>query len=168
MAYRLQVDGCGVEAQLVALRPRLSVRLGTVLHDVCAADAGFATGEFTLTVDGVAHQGWRCTLGDEVYVRLQGRTFAVRFVRHEPKSAGAAAQDHIRASMPGAVVAVHCEAGQAVQAGDKLLTLESMKLQMTIVSAHPAVVQQVHVVAAAVFERGALLVSLLPGESRET
>jgi biotin carboxyl carrier protein len=36
--------------------------------------------------------------------------------------------------MPGVVVAVQCESGQAVKTGDKLLTLESMKLQMTIVA----------------------------------
>jgi biotin carboxyl carrier protein len=40
-----------------------------------------------------------------------------------------------------------------------------MKLQMTIVASHPGVVAQVHVQAAAVFERGALLVSFARQET---
>jgi biotin carboxyl carrier protein len=82
------------------------------------------------------------------------------------RTASPEALDEIRASMPGVVVAVQCESGQAVKTGDKLLTLESMKLQMTIVALRDATVQQVHVTPAAVFERGALLVSLVPEESR--
>jgi 3-methylcrotonyl-CoA carboxylase alpha subunit len=166
MAYRLQVDGREVEAQIVARRPELGVRIGAVRHRVCVQHD--AADEFALSVDGVGYRGWRCRVGDEVHVRLEGRTYVVRLVGHESKAASAEALDEIRASMPGVVVAVQCESGQAVKTGDKLLTLESMKLQMTIVALRDATVQQVHVTPAAVFERGALLVSLVPEESRES
>jgi biotin carboxyl carrier protein len=42
-----------------------------------------------------------------------------------------------------------------------------MKLQMTIVASRDATVQEVHVSSEAVFDRGALLVSLAPQGSRE-
>jgi 3-methylcrotonyl-CoA carboxylase alpha subunit len=94
-----------------------------------------------------------------VQVRLNGHTYTIHFARRQHAAGGTAGQEEIRASMPGVVVAVHAAAGQPVQGGDRLLTLESMKLQMTIVAAHPGVVEQVHVQPEAVFERGALLVS---------
>jgi biotin carboxyl carrier protein len=165
MPYRLQLDARDIEVQILARRPLLRVRIGATDH--AAATASAAADEFALTLDGVLYQGWRCTVGDEVHVRLDGRTYVVRFVRRDAKGGGAAAQDEICASMPGVVVAVHCQPGQAVQAGDDLLTLESMKLQMTIVASRAGTVHAVHVAPETVFERGALLVSLAPEEARD-
>ncbi len=165
MPYRIQLDGRDIEVQILGLRPVLRVRIGAVEHTAATTPA--AADEFALTVDGVPYQGWRCTVGDEVHVRLEGRTYTARFVRREARAEGAGAEDEIRASMPGVVVGVHCEPGQAVAAGERLLTLESMKLQMTIVASRAAEVQAVHVAPEAVFERGALLVSLRPPEVRE-
>ena len=163
MARHIQVDGADIEVQIVARRPQLRVRLGAVQHVV---EAPAAAGEkFSLTVDGVAFHGWRCNAGDDLQVRLNGRTYTVHFVRRQHAAAGAGGQEEIRASMPGVVVAVHAAAGQAVKGGDRLLTLESMKLQMTIVATHEGVVAEVHVKPEAVFERGALLVSFVPQES---
>jgi 3-methylcrotonyl-CoA carboxylase alpha subunit len=157
MSYRIQVDGADTEVEIRARRPRLRVRVGDAEH---ALDAFEARGqEFTLTLDGVSHRGWRCVSGDDIQVRLDGRTYTVHIVRRRQAAGAGQGQEEIRASMPGVVVAVHVAAGQTVRTGDKLLTLESMKLQMTIVAAHEAVVAQVHLAPEAVFERGALLVS---------
>jgi 3-methylcrotonyl-CoA carboxylase alpha subunit len=165
MSYRIRVEGRETEAEIVALRPRLQVRLGEQQHEIAAPRA--AGERFELTVDGVAYSGWRCRHGDAVYVRLRGRTYAVELLRHEARGEGAAAQEQVRASMPGIVVAVHCKEGQRVMTGEPLVTLESMKLQMTVVASHQGTVRQVHVVPEAVFERGALLVSLAHEEAQE-
>jgi 3-methylcrotonyl-CoA carboxylase alpha subunit len=166
MTRHLQVDGQETEVQILARRPQLRVQVGAGEHLVTAADAGGE--QFGITVDGVAYRGWRCSAGDDLQVRLNGRTYTVHFVRRLHLAAGAEGQEEIRASMPGVVVAVHAAAGQAVASGDKLLTLESMKLQMTIVASHPGVVAQVHVQPEAVFERGALLVSFARQETSPT
>jgi biotin carboxyl carrier protein len=142
------------------------VQVGATEHVVQAPDAGGE--QFSIMVDGVAYRGWRCSAGDDLQVRLNGRTYTVHFVRRLHLAAGAEGQEEIRASMPGVVVAVHAAAGQGVASGDKLLTLESMKLQMTIVASHPGVVAQVHVQPEAVFERGALLVSFARQETPPT
>lgn len=163
MTRRLQVDGQDTEVQILARRPQLRVQVGAAEHLVEAPDAG--GGQFSITVDGVAYRGWRCSAGDDLQVRLNGRTYTVHLVRRQHAAAGAEGQEEIRASMPGVVVAVHAIPGQSVAGGDKLLTLESMKLQMTIVASHPGVVAQVHVQAEAVFERGALLVSFARQET---
>jgi biotin carboxyl carrier protein len=166
MAYRVQVDGQDNDVQIVARRPQLRVQVGAAQHAVEAADAGGA--EFTLMVDGVAYRGWRCSAGDDLQVRLNGRTYTVHLIRRRQAAGGGEGQEEVRASMPGVVVAVHAVAGQAVRGGDKLLTLESMKLQMTIVASHEGVVAQIHVNPEAVFERGALLVSFAPQETPES
>jgi biotin carboxyl carrier protein len=161
--YYLQVDGRESEVQVSALRPQLRVRSGPLECTVryAAEDAGGES--FGLTLDGVAYRGWRYQAGDSVYVRFAGRTYLVQLGRLRRADA-TSAQEQVRASMPGVVVAVHCMTGQQVQAGERLLTLESMKLQMTVVASHAATVRQLHVAPEAVFERGALLVSLSPAQ----
>lgn len=163
MARRIQVDGEDTEVQIIARRPQLRVRVGAAEHVVAAADDGAE--QFSITVDGIHHRGWRCSAGDDLQVRLNGRTYTVHFVRRQRAAGGAQGQEEIRASMPGVVVAVHAAAGQAVKGGDRLLTLESMKLQMTVVASHEGVVADVHVAPEAVFERDALLVSFARQES---
>jgi 3-methylcrotonyl-CoA carboxylase alpha subunit len=160
---RFEVDGCAGEAEIIARRPRLLLRLGESRHAVIAGEDGAA--RFELTLDGVGYRGWRYVSGDAVHVRLNGRTYIVTFPRRITKGEGAAAQHEVRASMPGVVIAVHAGPGERVAAGDKLLTLESMKLQMTVVASHASTVREVHVTPEAVFERGALLVSF---EQEET
>jgi acetyl/propionyl-CoA carboxylase alpha subunit len=158
VTHSFKVDGREGEAQIVALRPSLRIRLGQQLHSVTGVHTEGA--QFEICLDGISYRGWHCTVGDVVHVRLNGRTYLVHLDGRTLAAAGAAAENEVRASMPGVVVAVHCEPGQQLQAGDQLLTLESMKLQVTVVASHAATVQQVHVVADTVFERGALLVSL--------
>jgi biotin carboxyl carrier protein len=152
-----ELDGRAGEAEIIGRRPQLQLRLGEARHQVQGAPGGAA--RFEISVDGVTYRGWRYVAGDAVHVRLRGRTYIVEFPRRARQGAGAATQDEIRSSMPGVVIAVHARAGERVQAGDKLLTLESMKLQMTVVASHASIVREVHVLPEAVFERGALLVS---------
>jgi 3-methylcrotonyl-CoA carboxylase alpha subunit len=163
MNLTFEVEGQAGEAEIIARRPQLLLRLGESRHAVSAGEDG-AT-RFALTVDGVSYSGWRYLAGDSVHVRLNGRTYIVGFPRRIRKGEGVSAQDEVRASMPGVVIAVHAHAGERVAAGDKLLTLESMKLQMTVVASHASTVREIHVTAEAVFERGALLVSFEPAET---
>ena len=157
MPYRLRIGGRDVAAEITARRPQLLLRIGEVR---CALESARIAGdEFELTVDGVRYRGYWCAGADEVQVRLNGHTYRVERPRAALAATAAAADEELRASMPGVVVAVHCAADQRLAAGDKLLTLESMKLQMTLLASHAARVRQVHVAPQAVFERGALLVS---------
>jgi acetyl/propionyl-CoA carboxylase alpha subunit len=118
------------------------------------------TGAFELTIDGTIYRGWRYVTGSEVYIRLGARTFIINSAAAGSSTSGATNPQHqLRADMPGVVVAVHCETGQAVESGDPLLTIESMKLQATLLASHQAVVECVHTAVETAFERGALLVS---------
>jgi acetyl/propionyl-CoA carboxylase alpha subunit len=151
--------------EITGRRPQLAVRIDETVHGVSGCqslNAMSIDGAFELTVDGTPYSGWRCVVGNDVYVRLGGRTFILsRAMDASATASGASSQHETRADMPGVVVAVHCEVGQAVSRGDKLITIESMKLQATLVASHEAVVECVHVSAESAFERGALLVSFV-------
>ena len=163
MSYRVSIGGREILAEITGRRPQLAVRVDGNVHDVSESQSRELMnidGEFELAVDGTRYSGWRCVVGDDVFVRLAGRTFTLRRILDaSAAAAGASSQNETRADMPGVVIAVHCEAGQAVNRGDKLVTIESMKLQATLVASHEAVVERIHVCAESAFERGALLVS---------
>ncbi|HUA89235.1 MAG TPA: biotin/lipoyl-containing protein [Steroidobacteraceae bacterium] len=156
MAWKPWFDEREVGVDITARRPSLRVRIGETTHEV--EEGAAAEGRFELRVDGGRYRGWRWAAGDAVYVRLNGRTFEARLPRRAAGGEAAGARDAILASMPGVVVAVECAPGQAVEAGERLLTIESMKLQMTIVASHAATVAAVPVAAGSAFERGAPLV----------
>ncbi|RKP50219.1 acetyl/propionyl/methylcrotonyl-CoA carboxylase subunit alpha [Pararobbsia silviterrae] len=72
---------------------------------------------------------------DSVHVFANGD--ASRFDWHDPLAhAGDAEHDggRLTAPMPGKVVAIHVEAGQAVEKGQALLVIEAMKMEHTIVA----------------------------------
>ena len=163
MSYRVLMSGREILVEITGRRPQLAVRVDGIVQGVSdpqCLNAMSIDGAFELTVDGTSYSGWRCVVGNDVYVRLGGRTFILsRVMDASAIASGASSQHETRADMPGVVVAVHCEPGQAVSRGDKLVTIESMKLQATLVASHEAVVECVHVSAESAFERGALLVS---------
>jgi 3-methylcrotonyl-CoA carboxylase alpha subunit len=157
MTYRIRIADRDIEAEIVARRPQLHVRIDGTVHKVAAvATAGH---EIDLTVDGIRHRGWRYRVGNEVHVWLNGTTSRLRFEETLSRAGQTSGQQEVRADMPGIVVALHCEPGQSLRPGDKLLTMESMKLQVTLVASHESTVDRIHVAPDTTFDRGALLVS---------
>ncbi len=55
--------------------------------------------------------------------------------------------DHIGAPMPGLVVTIAAEKGKHIKAGERLLTLEAMKMETTIYADHDGVIDAVYVKA---------------------
>ena len=159
--YRVRVDDQDVVVGLAHRRPCLRLQIGSTIHTVVESSREVGA-FFELTLDGIVYRGWRYAVSNEVHVRIGARTFIVSCGEADSEAAGRDGQQHeSRADMPGVVVAVHCEAGQAVASGDKLITIESMKLQATLVASHDAVVERVHVGLETAFERGAVLVSFV-------
>lgn len=159
MSYSVHLDETRIALDILRRRPELCIKIDDAVHTV--VEVSRAGTEFEVVIDGVVHGGWRCQVGNEVWVRLGGRNFVVRRSESESdEAADSSARSLVRAEMPGIVVAVHCQAGQSVQTGDKLLTMESMKLQVTLTASHAAVVEQIHVAPEVTFARGALLVTL--------
>ena len=107
------------------------------------------------------------TRGDEVYVHLDGETYQLTYehpLERLAHAAHGAAEDSLRAPMPGSLVVVHARAGQQVAKGEALLVMESMKMETTLTAARDGVVAAVHYAPGQTFDRDALLLSLAPPE----
>ena len=126
-------------------------------------------GEFLLELDGATHRLWLAANGDETFIHLDGRSWCVRALEGEAGgtgSGGAAREDTVTAPMPGVVLSVHVGEGEAVQRGQPLLVIESMKMETTIAAWRDGVVAKLHCGKGDTFNRKAPLVTLEP--ARET
>lgn len=66
----------------------------------------------------------------------------------------------VRSEMVGKVWSVSATVGDAIEAGDELLTLESMKMEIPIVAPLSGVIAAVHVAEGQVIAPGDLLASI--------
>jgi biotin carboxyl carrier protein len=141
------------------------LRIGEVEHRAALRQLG--AGEYRLEVDGLAHRAWIAVRGDAIHVHLGGRSWTVESVDElaETASAGGGAPDTAEAPMPGTVVRVLVQAGDAVTRGQTLLVIESMKMETAIVAWREGVVATVHRPLGSTFNRKAPLVSLEPKSS---
>ena len=73
--------------------------------------------------------------------------------------AGSVVKD-VKAPMPGLVLDVAVNAGQAVEKGDKLLILEAMKMENVIKSDGEGVVKAVHINQGEAVDKGQLLIEM--------
>jgi 3-methylcrotonyl-CoA carboxylase alpha subunit len=100
--------------------------------------------------------------GDTIYVQLRGRS--VKINRVDPTrpatSAGSGGAGVSHAPMPGVVVSLLVNVGQNVKAGDVLLVIESMKLQITIFADLDAEVAELPLAVGQTFQRNDMLVRL--------
>jgi len=121
-------------------------------------------GSAMLTVNGRSEKVLVATRGDDVYIHLGGVAYQLRYEhplqRLAAQSQGSA-DDHVRAPMPGSLVALHAKPGQAVVRGESLLVMESMKMETTIAAPRDGVIEAVHFAVGQTFDRDALLLSLV-------
>jgi pyruvate carboxylase len=115
-----------------------------------------------LTVGDAHHDGTRSVFFElngqprEVTVSDRSLQSAVaERLKADPKNA-----KQIGASMPGLVVVVAVQPGDQIVAGQKLLVLEAMKMETTILAEADSKVAEVHVVAGAQVEAGDLLMTM--------
>jgi biotin carboxyl carrier protein len=142
--------------EIVARRPELRVRVAEREYDV--VDQG-SEEIVSVLIDGEVHRGFRFVDRDRIWVRTAGRTFVVERVNPIAAATGGkgSSKGELVSDMPGTVVAVHVKEGDHVAAGDALLTIESMKLQITVGAERDGVVARIAVEPNATFDRGALL-----------
>jgi len=103
----------------------------------------------------------------KVFFELNGQPRVIRVPNRAVKAATTARPKaaegnpaHVGAPMPGSVASVTVTAGQAVNAGDLLLTIEAMKMETGIHADRAAVVRAVHVHPGSQIEAKDLLIEL--------
>lgn len=103
--------------------------------------------------------------GDRVFIHLGGSDYELAYTPVLERLAHAshgAADDQIRAPMPGTVISVDAVPGSAVTRGQGLMVMESMKLETTVSAPRDGVLKAIHVARGQTFDRDALLIEFEP------
>ena len=124
---------------------------------------------YSLIVDGKSHEAYAAQGENNWQVLLRGRLYPILVEDEREKrlrsAAGAGVAEtgefHLRAPMPGLVVAIPVEEGQAVKKGQVLLILESMKMQNELKSTRDGTIGRVRVKAGETVEQKQTLLSVM-------
>lgn len=104
-------------------------------------------------------------LGENRYqVWLAGQTFNVETAPAGPRRAGGPAGgssgNQLKATMPGTILQVKVKVGDAVEVGQPLIVMESMKMELTLESPGTGTVAEIPASPGQLVEVGALLLRL--------
>ena len=102
--------------------------------------------------------------GNRYQIWLSGHVYEVELASSGPKRAGAGAatsNEHtLKSSMPGTILSVKVKKGEEVAAGQPLIIMESMKMELTLNSPRAGKVAKVLVHPGKMVELGATLLEL--------
>ncbi|MEM1413752.1 MAG: biotin/lipoyl-containing protein [Myxococcota bacterium] len=160
MKYRVTIDGeeRDVDVQITE-GGSVTVSLDGSPVDV---DVTRVPGGVSMRLDGKVwdvHVGGpsdKMTVAANVH-RTTARVESERQRARKARGAGAAAAKELRAPMPGRIVEVFVEAGQAIEAGAPLIVIEAMKMQNELRAETAGTVAGVEVAAGQNVEGNALL-----------
>src|SRR5687767_3071562 len=118
-------------------------------------------GRFEVTTDTGRDVAYGVRAGAATWVFLDGRVY---FVDSQRPAAGARARHHAEAAlaapMPATVVAINVAPGQDVKAGDVLIVLEAMKMELAVTAPHDARVRAIACKVGELVQAGVPLVEL--------
>ena len=135
----------------------------------------------TVTIDGQAYQvraisagAWHVSSGsssavvyaarddDACWVHVDGRVHRVEISRTgvAPRRKTSAGEHALAAPMPATVLSLVAKVGQAVRAGDTVLMLEAMKMELPVRAPRDGVVAAIHCRQGELVQPGVILVDL--------
>ena len=124
---------------------------------------------YSLVIDGRSYEAYIYEDEMDWQVLLRGDLYTVRVEDEREKrlraaaggvAAGATGEFHLKAPMPGLIVAIPAVEGQAVQKGDNLVILESMKMQNELKCPRPGTVSRIKVKPGDSVEQNQILVTV--------
>ena len=124
---------------------------------------------YSLIVDGRSHESYIYQGDDNWQVLMRGRLYPVKVEDEREKRLRAAAgagvaetgEFHLRAPMPGLVVAIPVTEGQEVKRGQVILILESMKMQNELKAPRDGTIGRIRVRAGESVEQKQTLLSMV-------
>jgi len=124
---------------------------------------------YSLIVDGKSHESYVQQGDDNWQVLLRGRLYPVIVEDEREKRLRAAAgsgvaessEFHLKAPMPGLVVAIPVEEGQLIKKGQVILILESMKMQNELKSPRDGTMGRIRVRVGESVEQKQTMLSVL-------
>lgn len=164
MKYITTIEGQEFEVEVV---DEHHIRVGDRLLQV---DFESVSGQpmFSLIVDGKSYESFVYPGDEDWQVLLRGRQYQVKVEDEREKRLRAAAgagvaeggEFHLKAPMPGLIVAIPVSEGQAVEKGQVLLILESMKMQNELKAPRAGTIGRVRVKAGESVEQKQTLLSV--------
>jgi biotin carboxyl carrier protein len=123
---------------------------------------------YSLIVDGRSHESYIYQGDDNWQVLIRGRLYPVTVEDERERRLRAAAgggvaetgEFHLRAPMPGLVVAIPVGEGQAVNRGQVIVILESMKMQNELKAPRDGTIGRIRVRAGETVEQKQTLLSM--------
>lgn len=166
MPYEISLEGADAHTVDVA---RHGLRADVILDGRAhPARLRHADDAHELTFQARTERMWIVVDGDTVHVHAAGRAWSLTVVDPVERARhGGVSDDVAIAPMPGTVITVAVEPGQAVVHGDRLVVIESMKMQSEIIATRDGVVDAVFLAVGETFDRGAPLVGLVPLPTEE-
>jgi biotin carboxyl carrier protein len=123
---------------------------------------------YSLIIDGKSHEGYVYPDEKNWQVLLRGRLYQASVEDEREKRLAAAdgnlakgGEFHLKAPMPGMVVAIPVTEGQTVKKGQVLLILESMKMQNELKSPKDGTVSRIRIKAGEPVEQKQPLLSVI-------
>jgi acetyl/propionyl-CoA carboxylase alpha subunit len=120
---------------------------------------------YEVTLDERSERMWLVVDHDTVHIHAFGRAWRAEVIDPVERSLRSAEKaDMLTAPMPGTVIKIAVQAGDAVTSGPPLVVIESKKMQNEFVAWRDGVVDRIHIAVGETFDRGAGLVGLVPEE----
>jgi biotin carboxyl carrier protein len=162
----ISVNGCDPsQVQVTRHNGGANIRIDAKSMQAKVTSAG---GSSTIDIDGLSTTVTYVVDRDRVLLHAFGRTWRVAIV--DPAERALLAGNHsdvAKAPMPGVTIDVLIEIGDDVAAGQTLLIIESMKMQMEIKASRAGTVELVNARKGESFALGAPLVTLVSLDEAE-
>ena len=169
MKYLVEVKGRTFEVVVDGDRVTLDGRaIAATLEPVPGSPVALLVldgGRHTFALHQLGRGGWFLATGGQEFQAevLDERTRYIRSLAGT--GAGDSAGGVLKAPMPGLVVRIQAEPGQAVAAGTPLVVLEAMKMENQLKAPASGVVSEVRVGTGQAVEKGQVLVVVAAGEA---
>ena len=124
------------------------------------------SGALQLVVDGETLTAHVVMVADRITVFIGGHVYPYRAPDPlAPLDRESGGGDRVFAPVPGVVKLVSATAGQNVAKGDRLIVIESMKMEYSLTAPRDGVVETVTAIAGDRVDEGALLLALKPSKA---
>ncbi len=130
-------------------------------RDYVFSAAQLANGAWLIKIGDAQLVGQVATANDTRYVQIAGQHYTLNVANAKSRTRKrSTASGDLTAQMPGQVIAVQVSEGDSVAAGQTLVILEAMKMEIRLSAPHDGIVKKLHVQPGTIVERGQVLVEV--------
>lgn len=130
------------------------------IEGLAAEVSSIGTGAWRVTVNGTATLAWTAVDESGVWVYANGQVFHLTSEEEARTARSRAGSQDLSAPMPATVRAVLVEVGSSVRAGDTVVTLEAMKMELPLRAPADGTVKAIHCRTGELVQAGVPLVEI--------